>query len=170
MIPAINVSFIILQNFQKLFSRLLWVTVSIGVKQIFKILISQSIYQKWAWMRMSLSLIGIWTWNKNFSVLNENKTECINPQQNMHSVYSSCYKYQSKLISPSDCPGNEFLRQFLQKILKTSNVQHSALAGFTLEVMEIFSKENRKWLVISITSKKKTLNLENTRFSLFIIM
>ena len=88
----------------------------------------------------------------------------------MHSVYSSCYKYQSKLISPSDCPGNEFLRQFLQKILKTSNVQHSALAGFTLEVMEIFSKENRKWLVISITSKKKTLNLENTRFSLFIIM
>ena len=73
----------------------------------------------------------------------------------MHSVYSSCYKYQSKLVSPSDCPGNELLRQFLQKILKTSNVQHSALTGFTLELMEIFSKEiGNGWLLQSQAKRK----------------
>ena len=73
----------------------------------------------------------------------------------MHSVYSSCYKYQSKLVSPSECPGNEFLRQFLQKILKTSNVQHSALTGFTLELMEIFSKEiGNGWLLQSQAKRK----------------
>ena len=38
--------------------------------------------------------------------------------------------------------------QFLQTITKKSNVQHSDLAGFMLEMMETFSKENRKWLVI----------------------
>ena len=104
--------------------------------------------QKWAWIRMSLRLMGIWTWYKTFSVSNENKTECINPREASIQFAHSTISISQKHVSPSECPGVEFMGQFLQTITKKSNVQHSDLAGFMLEMMETFSKKNRKWLVI----------------------
>ena len=66
-------------------------------------------------MRMNLRLIGILTWNKSFSVSNENKTECINPREFTHRAIN----ISQKLVSPSECPGAEFLGQFLQTITKS---------------------------------------------------